>query len=248
MTRILVIDVETRPMESRHWGIWNQNIGISQIQKPDGLLCLAAQFVGERKVHFASQWEHGDRGLAKAALRLMSEADVISGWNSNRFDIPWLNRIIIENKLPEPSPYKSLDLMRVVKKRVRLPSYKLDFVAQWLGVGKKLRTGGYDLWDDVLAGLPAARTKMARYNIQDTRLTTAVYEELRKRGWVSSPINASIRLGHVCPHCESERLQARGDYETASRRYKRWQCRDCHRWSRSVACEPGSARLMAVPG
>lgn len=246
MTRILVIDVETRPMESRHWGIWNQNIGISQIQKPDGMLCMAAQFVGERRVHFASQWDDGEKGLAKSVRKLMDEADVIAGWNSNRFDLPWLNRILIESRLPEPSPYKTLDLMRVVKKRVRLPSYKLDFVAQWLGVGKKLRTGGYDLWDDVLAGVPSAQTKMRRYNIQDTRLTVAVYEELRSRGWVSPPVNASIQLGHVCPHCESERLQARGYEMTATRRYKRWQCLDCKRWSRSVTCEPGSAKLKAV--
>ncbi len=246
MTRLLVIDIETRPMESRHWGLWNQNIGISQIQKPDGLLCFAAQFVGERRIHFVSQWDDGERGLARAAHRLLDEADVVLGWNSQKFDVPWLQRVLVESRLSQPSPFKQLDLMRAVKKQVRLPSYKLDFVGQWLGVGRKIRTGGYDLWDDVLAGDTKARNKMRRYNIQDTRLTGDVYAELRKRGWVSSPVNASIDLGHVCPHCESERLQARGYEYTATRRYKKWQCIDCKRWSRSVLSEPGSARLKAV--
>lgn len=243
MTRILCIDVETRPMESRHWGLWGQNIGISQIQKPDGLICFAAQFHGERRVHFASQWGDGERGMVKAAHRLMDEADVVMGWNSNKFDIPWLQRCIAEQKLSEPSPFKAYDLMRVVKKKFRLPSYKLDFVAGWLGVGRKLRTGGYDLWDDVLAGDDRAREKMRRYNIQDTRLTNQVYAELNARGWASPPINASILGGHVCPHCESERLQARGYEYRATRRYKRWKCLDCHRWSSSIHCEPGSAHL-----
>ena len=65
--RLLVVDIETRPMESRHWGIWGQNISISQIQRPDGLLCFAGQFVGERKVHFASQWGDGERAMVRAA-------------------------------------------------------------------------------------------------------------------------------------------------------------------------------------
>jgi DNA polymerase elongation subunit (family B) len=208
--RLLTIDVETRPMESRHWGLWGQNIGISQIQRPDGLLCFAAHFHGERKIHYASQWGDGERAMVRAAHRLFDEADVVMGWNSDRFDIPWLQRCFIEQKLPEPSPFKKYDLMKVVKKKARLPSYKLDFVARWLGVGRKLKTGGYDLWDEVLAGEDKARDRMRRYNIQDTRLTVDVYDELRARGWASPPINASILGGHVCPHCGGEKLQARG--------------------------------------
>ena len=244
--RLLCVDVETRPMESRHWGLWGQNIPISQIQRPDGLLCFAAQFHGERKVHYASQWDDGERGMVKAIHRLMDEADVVMGWNSDKFDIPWIQRCFIEQKLPEPSPFKRLDLMKAVKRKARLPSYKLDFVAGWLGVGRKLRTGGYDLWDDVLAGERKAMDKMRRYNIQDTRLTKAVYADLNARGWVSPPVNASILEGHACPHCASDRLQARGYEYRNTRRYKRWQCRDCHRWSSSVTCEPGSAHLRAV--
>lgn len=243
MTRILCIDVETRPMESRHWGLWGQNIAISQIQRPDGMLCFAGQFVGERKVHFASQWGDGERGMARYAHRLMDEADVIMGWNSDRFDIPWLQRVIAEQKIHEPSPFKRFDLMKKVKKKFRLPSYKLQFVAQWLGVGSKLRTGGMDLWDDVLAGDDKALDKMRRYNIQDTRLTGDVYAELKARGWVSAPLNHSILDGHVCSHCASENVQARGPYYSATRCYQRWFCKDCHRWSISVKSEPGSAQL-----
>lgn len=244
--RLLTIDIETRPMESRHWGLWQQNIGITQIRKPDGMLCFAAQFDGERKVHFASQWGDGEREMVKAAHRLFDEADVVMGWNSDRFDIPWIQRCFIEQKLAEPAPFKKYDLMRVVKRKARLPSYKLDFVAQWLGVGRKLRTGGFDLWDDVLAGDARAQDKMRRYNIQDTRLTGAVYDELMARGWASPPMNQSVRGGFVCPHCESERLQARGYEETLTRIYQRWKCLACKRWSRSVACEPGSAKLRAI--
>lgn len=244
--RLLTIDIETRPMESRHWGLWGQNIGISSIQKPDGVLCFAAQFAGERKVHFASQWGDGERGMARAAFRLMDEADVVMGWNSDKFDIPWLQRLFCEQKLGEPSPFKRLDLMKKVKRKFRLPSYKLQFVATWLGVGSKLRTGGMDLWDDVLAGDPKARDKMRRYNIQDTRLTGDVYAELNARGWVSSPVNQSIRGGHVCPHCGGNELQGRGVYESLTRAYQRYFCKGCKRWSIGSQSLPGGAELKAV--
>lgn len=244
--RLLVIDLETRPMESRHWGLWGQNIGINQIERPDGLLCFAAQFVGERKVHFHSQWGDGERGMVRAAHRLLDEADVVIGWNSQRFDVPWLQRCFAEHDLPEPSPFKQLDLMRAAKKKFRLPSFKLEFVARWLGVGSKLRTGGFDLWQDVLRGDELARAKMRRYNIQDTKLTGQVYEKLRAKGWVSPPLNAALHSEHCCPHCGSEKLQARGYEETLTRRYKRWQCKSCKRWSRSTHCEPGAAKLKQV--
>jgi len=242
--RLLTIDIETRPMESRHWGLWGQNIGINQIQRPDGLLCFAAQFSGERKVHFHAQWTDGERDMVKAAHRLFDEADVVMGWNSDRFDIPWLERCFIEQRLHAPSPFKRYDLMKQVKKHARLPSYKLDFVAGWLGVGRKVRTGGYDLWDDVLQGDPKAQAKMRRYNIQDTRLTGEVFEDLRARGWASAPVNHAMHGAHVCPHCGGDHLQARGYQEGLTRTYKRWFCRDCKRWSQSTHSEPYSAAKL----
>ena len=244
--KLLTIDIETRPMESRHWGIWGQNIAISQIQKPDGLLCFAAQFHGERKMHFASQWGDGEHAMVRAAHALFDEADAVMGWNSDKFDIPWLERCFIEHKFPQPAPFKKFDLMKAVKRHARLPSYKLDFVARWLGVGRKIKTGGWDLWDEVLAGDRLAMERMRKYNIQDTRLTEAVYDELHARGWVSAPVNAAILGGRVCPHCGSEKLQARGYESSATRLYKRWKCITCKRWSQSVASEPERATLKRI--
>ena len=58
--------------------------------------------------------------------------------------------------------------------------------------------------------------------------------------------NAALEGGHVCAHCGSERLQARGWQHTKTRRYKRYQCKDCGGWSQSVKCEPGNAQLKPV--
>lgn len=248
MTRILTIDIETRPIEARTWGLWGQNIGINQITNPGGLLCFAGKFHGERKIHFASEWEDGEKGMARALFRLFDEADVVMGWNSDKFDVRWIQAQFLKNGMGKPSSFAKVDLMKSVKKQVYLPSYKLDFVAQWLGIGQKVRTGGFDLWSDVLAGDEKARNKMRRYNVGDTKLTEAVFDKLNERGWVLGLPNASVEGGECCtnPTCQSERLQRRGYAVTKARRYARFQCLDCGTWSQAVHSEPGSAKRKAV--
>src|SRR5690606_22016747 len=48
--RILTLDVETSPMLSYHFGLWDQNIGINQIVKQSRIICFAAKWVGEKPV------------------------------------------------------------------------------------------------------------------------------------------------------------------------------------------------------
>lgn len=246
MTRLLTFDIETMPLEARTFGIWNQNIGISQIQQNDYMACFAAKFHDSPKVHFHSVWDDGARGMALALHRLLDEADAVAGWNSDKFDLRWANRTFIESGKAPPSPYVRVDLMRSVKRQVYLPSYKLDFVSRWLGLEGKLRTGGFDLWRDVLDECPKAYAKMRRYNIRDTRLTEQVYDALRSKGWVKGLPNHAIDGGHVCPHCGGEKLQARGWQHTKTRRYQRFQCRSCGGWSQAIRSEPGGAAVKAV--
>ena len=244
--RLLTIDIETKPITAHCWGLWDQRIGINQILDPGGILCFAAKFHGERKVHFASEWEDGERGMLRRAHKLLSEADAVMGWNSDKFDVRWLNGQFLKHGMPLPAPFAKVDLMKSVKRQCLLASNKLDYVAQFLGVGSKVKTGGFDLWADVLSGCDKARSRMRRYNIGDVKLTEAVFDKLHAKGWVRGLPNYSTREGHVCPYCSSDRLQQRGYRETATRRYARFQCRDCHGWSQSVHSEPGSAKLKAV--
>jgi DNA polymerase elongation subunit (family B) len=244
--RLLTLDIETKPITAHCWGLWDQRIGINQIIDGGGLLSFAAKFHGERKVHFAAEWEDGERAMVRKAHKLLDEADAVMGWNSDRFDVRWLNAMFVKHGLGRPAPFAKVDLMKSVKHHLYLPSYKLDFVAGYLGVGRKVRTGGFDLWSDVLAGCTKARALMRRYNIGDTKLTEQVFDVLHARGWVRGLPNWSIREGHACPYCGSERLQQRGFRETATRRYARYQCRDCQGWSQGTHSEPGGAKLKAV--
>jgi DNA polymerase elongation subunit (family B) len=244
--KILTVDIETRPNEVYTWGLWNQNVGLNQIKQPGSLLCFAAKFRGERQVHFHSQWEDGEKGMARKLLALFNEADAVCGWNSDKFDIRWIHAQFLKHGLGKPSPIAKVDLMKSVKRQVALPSYKLDFVAKWLGVGSKVDTGGFGLWLDVMAGDPKAQALMRKYNINDTKLTEAVFDRLHERGWVLGLPNHSITDGDVCPNCGSDNLRCQGTRDTKTRSYQRYQCRECLTWVRSVNSLPRKASMVVA--
>lgn len=239
--RLLTIDIETRPNEVYTWGLWDQNVAINQIRRAGGLLCFAAKFNDSREMVFESLWDDGEKGMARSLYSLFDEADAVAGWNSDKFDVRWIQAQFLKCGLGKPSPFAKVDLMRSVRRQVALPSYKLDYVAQWLGVGRKVDTGGFELWTRVLAKDPAAQKLMRKYNINDVRITEAVYERLHAKGWVLGLPNASITDGDVCPNCGSERRQARGTNNSKTRSYQRWKCLDCATWYQSVRCLPHHA-------
>lgn len=246
MSRLLTIDIETRPNEVYTWGLHKQFVAINQIRRPAGLLCFAAKFHDSREIIFKSLWEHGEKGMARELLRLLDEADGVIGWNSDKFDIRWIQAQFLKCGLSKSSPFAKIDLMKSVRRQVALPSYKLDYVAQWLGVGKKVDTGGFELWTNVLAGDPKAQALMRKYNIGDVKITEAVFDKLASKGWVMGLPNASIEDGECCPNCGSERLIRRGHSLKQTRKYVRYQCKDCGTYSQSTRCEPGSAKLKVA--
>lgn len=229
--RLLTIDIETRPINADLWSLWNQNISLAQIHDPGDLLCFAAKFHNEKKIHFFSEWADGQAVMAKAAYRLFDEADAVVGWNSDKFDIRWLLGKMMQRGMSKPSPFRKVDLLKSVKRQAYLPSYKLDYVAQWLGVGRKVPTGGFELWRGVGRGEDLARAKMRRYNIGDTKLTEAVYDRLASKGWVQGLPNLSVKYADkCCPNCGGKHLQSRGEYQTNSVLYPQVQCRSCFSW------------------
>jgi hypothetical protein len=242
--RLLLIDIETAPHMAAVWGLWGQNVGLNQLIKPGYTLCFAAKWHGEKEVIFDSIAQSSPRRMIRHAHRLLSEADAVCHYNGTKFDIPTLNKEFLLHELAPPTPSKQVDLLKTARTRFRLASNKLDYLAQQLGLGRKEQHKGFTLWLECMAKDPAAWETMRRYNVQDVLLLERVYDRLRP--WIKGHPNLSVEGGHVCPHCESDRLQRRGYQTTLARRYARWQCRECGTWSQSVASEPGAATLKVA--
>jgi DNA polymerase III epsilon subunit-like protein len=176
--KILLLDIETTPMQVYAWGLWDQNISIDQIIKPTEMLCFGARWLGQKKVTFMSVHHHGKKAMLDQLHKMMDEADVLVGWNSAAFDHKHINREFLENGLMPPSPVKDLDLMSVVKANFQFPSNKLDYVAQRLGVGAKVKHSGFSLWIKCMEGDNKAWAEMKKYQIQDVDLLVDLYDVL----------------------------------------------------------------------
>ena len=176
--KILLLDIETTPMQVYAWGLWEQNIGIDQIIKSSEILCFGARWLGQKKVIFKSSFHDGKEKMLEELHSLMEEADVLVGWNSAAFDHKHINREFLEAGMVPPSPTKDLDLMSVVKSNFLFPSNKLDYVAQKLGVGAKVKHSGFSLWIKCMAGDKKAWEEMKKYQIQDVNLLVDLYDIL----------------------------------------------------------------------
>ena len=231
--RILSIDIETSPVVAHAWGLFKQTIAVKQIIERPRTICFAAKWYGEKRVHFYSEFQHGPEVMFHAAHQLLSEADIVMHYNGDRFDLPRLNTEFILAGLAPPAPYKSIDLLKVVRKNFNFTSNKLVYVAEQLGLSGKMSNSGHELWIKCLAGDPKAWNEMKRYNVQDTKLLEELYEKVRP--WIGNHPHYGLYTGEadVCPNCGGNDLERRGFALTGVGRFQRYRCLGCGRWSRS---------------
>ena len=52
--KILLLDIETAPNRVYCWGLWDQNIGLNQIEEPGYTLCFSAKWHGQKEIIFDS--------------------------------------------------------------------------------------------------------------------------------------------------------------------------------------------------
>lgn len=231
--RILTLDIESRPLLSYHWGLWQQNIGISQIVEHGGMMCFVAKWLGEEDVIFYSDFADGHEKMVRAIHSLLSEADIVVTYNGDRYDVKRLNNEFLKLNMAPPKPFKSIDLYKTNKTKFDLPSKKLDYIAQQVGVGGKLENGGFQLWIDCMAGKPEAWALMEEYNVQDVVLTENLY--LKLLPWLTNVPHYGMfttRDGLVCPYCGSGTLLEDGTTQTHVNSYVLYSCQDCDGWSR----------------
>lgn len=231
--KILLLDIESSPNTAHVWGLWQQNVSINQLMESSYVLCYAAKWYGEKEVIFDSVHKSRPKTMLKGIHGLLNDADAVVHYNGTKFDIPTLNKEFLLHSFNPPSPYKQIDLLRVVRSNFRFPSNKLDYVAQRLNLGKKHEHEGHELWVKCMNGDKDAWKRMEKYNIQDVVLLENLYGHLLP--WIKSHPNHNLFSdGHVCPNCSSSSLQRRGTAISATGTYQRYQCRSCGTWSQST--------------
>lgn len=215
------------------WGLWQQNVAINQIADAGYVMCWSAKWYGEREVIFDSIHQSSAGKMLRHVHALLDKADAVVHYNGANFDMPTLNKEFVQRKMRPPAPYRQVDLLRVVRDQFRFPSNKLDYVAQALGLGKKMRHAGHELWIQCMAKDPKAWKQMEAYNRQDVLLTEKLYDRLMP--WIKNhPNHGAYDPEAICPNCGSARFYHQGLRITTTLRYRRYQCRDCGAWYRGT--------------
>lgn len=237
--KVVLLDIETAPNLGWIWGKYEQDVIAFEQQwfllcfsyrwltaEGDGVRCCALpDYDG-----YAEAPTH-DGKLTQALWGVFDEADVIIAHNGDAFDIKKANAKFIQHELPPPSPYKTIDTLKIAKKHFKFESNKLNDLGEYLGVGHKASTGGFGLWKRCMDGDVDAWEKMRAYNVQDVALLEKVYYKLRP--WSSSHPNLSLYSNSNdlrCPTCGSEHIQKRGSAYTRLQVRQRLQCQECSAW------------------
>ena len=227
MSKILVLDIETKPAIAYVWRAWDENIGYEQVIEPGGMICWAAKWIGDKEIFYASEWEHGREAMVDGIHQLLEEADAVVTYNGDKFDLPKLHGEFLLNGLVPPAPITSIDVVKHVK-RLGFLMNRLAFIGPLLEVGQKVKHEGFALWAKVLEGNEPARARMKRYNIQDVRLLERLYKKIKPF------IKNHPHLGegkHECGACGSNHVQKRGYRRTKFFKIQRIQCQACGSWS-----------------
>lgn len=234
--RIILYDIETTPILGYAWELYDTSI--LSVVEPWKLLAFSYKVLGEKKVHVFSRRKYTERQLVKKLWKVLNGADLVISHNGNQFDNKKAQDKFAHFNLGPPAPLVSVDTRAEAKRHFKFSSNSLDNLADYLSIGRKLQTGGFDLWKRCMRGELKALLKMERYNKQDVRLLEKVY--LRLRPWMSTHPNLTLLKGRLggCPKCGSNHLQARGFRYTQVNKFQRYQCQSCGGWTTSRKAEP----------
>lgn len=232
--KVLLIDIETSPIEAFVWSLHDQNVSLPQVKTDWNILSWCAKWLGEKGVFYqdlsAKKNKRDDRPLLKKIWELLDEADIVIGQNSNDFDLKKLNARFIQNRMQPPNNFKKIDTLKLARKHFGFTSNKLAHLTDILCTKyKKLEHKdfpGLDMWKECLSGNPKAWASMKKYNIHDVLSLEELYTKLIP--WDSS-VNFTLYDNsptHTCS-CGSIKIHKKGYSYTSVGVYQRYRCMDC---------------------
>lgn len=240
--KVLIVDIETAPMLGYVWSLWENNLGLEQVQKDWHVLSWSAKWLDDppNKIMYADQRNakniEDDKPILKQIWKLLDEADIVIMQNGKAFDHKKLNARFILNGMQPPSTYKIIDTLLIAKKHFAFTSNKLAYLSDKLCKNyKKLKSHkfpGFELWLACLSGNIKAWKEMEKYNKHDVLALEEVYNRLAP--WDNS-INFNLYRDDadiVC-NCGSKEFYANGHNYTETGKFQRYRCKKCGSETRS---------------
>jgi uncharacterized protein YprB with RNaseH-like and TPR domain len=177
--RLMYLDIETSPNIGFFWQSgYKLNIGYENIIHERAVICICWKWQGEDKVH-SLHWNNGcDKELLKNFVEELDKADLVVGHNIQRFDLPWIFGRCVKHKISIDTSFKKEDTLTMARNMFKFNSNRLDYIANYLGVGGKTSTS-YDLWKDiVLKNDKKAMKTIIEYCCNDVEILEKVHKRL----------------------------------------------------------------------
>lgn len=235
--KILLLDIETAPIEAFVWGLFDQNISLNQIKKDWFILSWAAKWLDKKKIHYQDLRNEKkpttDKSILKGIWELIDEADVIVGQNHKSFDLKKLNARFILNGFKPPAPYQTIDTLRLARKVFGFTSNKLAYTSENLNEKyKKLehkKYPGQEMWTECLKGNLDAWKHMEKYNKYDVLALEELYKKLI--AW-DSPVNFNVYNENNENKCSCGAFVVKkwGFGYTKTKKVQRWICDSCGKY------------------
>ena len=238
--KILIYDLEVSPTLGWTYGLYDTRV--LRVEKQPIIMSISWRWYGEKKTHHMNLHYSSEEAMVKLIRSLFDEAHILVAHNANRFDNKVATAAFLRYNLSPPSPYKTIDTLRVVKGISRFNSNSLDAIGEELGLGRKTAIKHSDIWYECLQGDVKAWKAMEKYNNQDVDLLYAIYERLKP--WIKNHPNMGdiARLDGACPKCGSSDLEKRG-FNDARVPKQRYRCNNCHGWCNEATLK-GKGRLV----
>lgn len=230
----LFFDIETSANIVFSWNIgYDLNISHDNIIQERAIICICYKWEHEKDVHYL-RWNKGDdKQIIEEFSKIINEADEVIGHNSDQYDVKWFRTRCLYHGVVIAPELQTIDTLKLSRRGFRFNSNKLDYIAQFLGLGKKMETGGFGLWKDIiLKNDEKAMATMIDYCKKDVILLEQVYNKLK--AYTKDKTNLAIYYGHSkcnCPSCTSDHVISNGIRISAGGLQKRrMHCQGCGKY------------------
>ena len=232
--RRLYFDIETSPNIGLFWQAgYKQKIDYSNIIKERAIICICYKWEDEKEV-YEVHWDkkQDDKKLLIEFIKIANQADELVGHNGDNFDLKWIRTRCLFHGIEMFPNYTTIDTLKISRSKFRFNSNRLNYIAQYLGIGQKIKTE-FNLWKDIVLNKDAqAMDKMVKYCKKDVILLEKVHKHLNKH--VYNKTHYGVAFGQdrgTCPECGSDELVINKRKTTASGLKKiLYQCKECHQY------------------
>lgn len=229
--RILLFDIEATNL--------NADFGFA--------LCVGYKWYGEKRTHVPSLLDYpgafgkdptNDKQLMEHVHDTLLKADMIVGFYSKLFDLPWLEARMLSHGLAPLPSIPHVDLYFTAKTHLKIHSRRLANLIDFLGLkAEKTRLSG-PIWIRAGAGHTPSIRYVVKHCRHDINALEQAYTLLRPLVRLHPNVTGRYKTKEKgkCRTCGSSNLQWRGRMLlTRTNAKRRVRCTDCGSWDTRVS-------------